>query len=234
MKKPKVSVILPVYNGKRFIRQAVKSVFDQTFDNFELIVIDDGSTDKTFQTLSVFKDKRIRIIRNDQNLGVAKSLNIGMNVARGEYIARCDGDDINLKNRFKTQVKFLDNHQDYALVGSNVRLIDEKGKAIGMQKYPQTDQKIRKEIFIKNPVSHPSVMLRRNIIKKIGGYREFFNGAEDYDLWFRLLHLGKLYNLSGYLVKRRIHSQVVTKKDHFKVEILAIILRIIHLFNNYF
>lgn len=228
MKNPRISVVLPVYNAEKFISKSLSSILEQTYKNFELLVINDGSVDKTEQIVKNVKDKRIKIVKNEQNLGVTKSLNIGLKMSKGEYIARCDGDDVNNLNRFKTQIEFLDKNKDYVLVGSNFEIIDEKGKKIGQTILPETDEEIRKKIMIRNPISHPSVMYRRKVVLKIGGYRQIFNGAEDYDLWFRLLKVGRVYNLKEKLIKRRWHSDVVTKKAHFMIEMKALLVRLIN------
>src|SRR5579862_9611696 len=177
----KLSVILPVYNSDRFIRQSVQSILNQTFRDFELIIIDDGSKDKTEEILKSFKDKqslrdkslkRIKIIKNPKNLGVAKSLNIGLKESKGEYVARCDADDINIKDRFKKQVNFLDKHPDYVLVGSQAELINNSDKKISDTNLPVADKEIRKMMFIRNPILHPSVVFRRKALEKAGFYNE--------------------------------------------------------------
>ncbi len=229
MKNPKVSVIMPVYNSEKYLDKALESILSQSFKDYELIIIDDGSNDGTNEIISRIKDKRTKVITNKKNLGVAKSLNIGLKRAKGEYTARCDSDDINDKDRFKIQVNFLDKNKDYVLVGSSFEIIDEKGRKIGETMLPETDEEIKRKILIRNPILHPSVIYRRKVALKVGGYREFLNGVEDYDLFFRLLRSGKLHNLREKLVKRRWHKNVVTRKSHIKVELLALLVRLLNL-----
>lgn len=229
MSVPKISVIMPVYNCDKFISQAVKSVLDQTFKDFELIIIDDGSTDKTLSIIGKIQDKRIKVFRNEKNLGIAKSLNEGLKLSRGKYIARADADDINMVDRFKIQINFLEKNIEFVLVGSNVELIDQNDKKIGLKMYPESDFALRRSFFIRNQILHPTVMMIKKVVKRVGGYNTYVNGAEDYDLFFRLMEVGKVYNIQKNLVKRRIHENVVTNKNHIKVELLAILVRIIHL-----
>jgi glycosyltransferase involved in cell wall biosynthesis len=172
MKKntPLISVVMPVLNGEKYIGEAVKSVLNQTFKKFELIIINDGSTDNTLKVIDQFKDKRIRIIINEKNLGLVKAINKGIFAAKGKYIARCDADDINKEDRFKKQIDFLEKNSNYVLVGSTVELIDELGKKIdeslvrkGYNSLPITDAQIRKEVLVRNPISHPSIMIRKSL-----------------------------------------------------------------------
>lgn len=229
MKKLKVSVIMPVYNGEKYLTKAIDSILNQTFRDFELIVIEDGSTDSTSELLAAFKDKRIRVVCNKKNIGVTNSLNIGLRQAKGDYIARCDADEINHPKRFERQVNFLNHHSDVVLVGSSVILINQDNMVIGKVDFPQTHEEICRKIIVRNSIAHPTVMFRKKTIEQVGFYRSIFNGAEDYDLWFRMLHKGKVQNLPEYLVKRRIHDNVVTNKYHYKIELLALIIRICHL-----
>lgn len=229
-KKPLISVILPVYNAQNFIKESVASILSQSYNNFELIIINDCSFDQTFSILKSIKDERIKLINNSHNLGVSKTLNIGLKHAQGKYIARCDADDINLPGRFKKQVDFLNKHPGYCLVGSKAIWIDKDGKELDFN-YPLVfkDPQIRKNIFVRNPFIHPSVMFRTNLIKELGGYNNFFNGAEDYDLWFKMIRKGKVFNFKEPLIKRRVHEDVITQKKHIKIEFLALIVRIINL-----
>jgi glycosyltransferase involved in cell wall biosynthesis len=229
MDKPKVSIVMPVFNGEAFLKQALLSILDQTFKNFELIIVDDASTDKTISILKNFKDKRAKIIRNKENLGVSKSLNLGIKEAEGEYIARFDADDICKPDRLKKQVEFLDSHPEYVLVSSGAELINASGKIIGKEDYPSEDKQLRLNLYKRNSFVHPAAMYRKKAFEKVGGYRNIFNGAEDYDLWFRLMRLGKAFNFKEPLIQRRFFSGVITQKRHLKIELLALLVRIINL-----
>ncbi len=230
MKNPKITVLMPVYNCSRYIGESINSILNQSFKDFELIIIDDGSTDETFKVIKKIRSKKIKLFKNKHNLGIAKCLNIGLKKARGEFIARCDGDDINFSERFKIQKDFLESRPDYVLVSSNAFLINEQGKNIGKLIFPSSDKAVRRIIFLKNPIIHSAVMYRKKTIKKINGYRELFNlGGEDYDLWFRLMKQGKFRTLPKFLIKRRITENVFTKKFHFRIEVLALLVRVINL-----
>lgn len=229
MKTLALSVVMPVYNGEKYIKDSIKSILNQTFKDFELIIINDGSTDKTLKIIEQFKEKRIFLYNNKKNLGVAKSLNVGLKLAKGKYIARIDADDLNYPNRFEIQVKFLNQNPEYVLIGSNADWIDRKGNLIPGFKVKLNDSELRKWMFFRNQFFHSSVMFRSSAVKLLGYYNEVLNGVEDYDLWFKMLRIGKVANISKSLIKRRIHENVVTKNKHFKIELLAIIVRLINL-----
>lgn len=230
--RPMLSAVMPVYNGEDFVLRAIRSILTQSFKEFELIVVNDGSTDNTLELLKSIRDKRLSIISSEKNLGLAKAMNLGIRNTEGKYIAKCDADDINVPGRFKEQLNFLEKNKDYVLVGSNAYAINTNGKKIGSIVMPETDKEIKINLIKKNCIIHPTVMYRADVVKKINGYREFFNkGAEEYDLWFRLLDYGKSYNLQKKLIKRRFHDNVYTKKHHFKVEMMALLVRFIHLFD---
>lgn len=229
MNKPMISVIMPVFNCAKYIQQTIDSILSQTFKDFEVIIVNDGSTDNTGLIIKKNEDKRLKVINNKKNMGVTKSLNLALQNAKGEFIARCDGDDINTRKRFSIQVEFLSKNSDIILVGSNARIINEKGENIGYCLMPKTDQQIKRMLWMKNPFVHSTVMFKRKALEKIGKYNELFNGAEDYDLWFRLLKIGKAYNIQRALIQRRIHETGVTVKSRFKVELKALFVRIMHL-----
>lgn len=229
MNTPKISVIMSVYNGIPYLKEAVESILNQTYDNFEFIIVDDASIDSSWQYLKSLKDKRIKLIKNKKNLGLAASLNKTLRQAQGDYVARMDADDINLPNRFQKQVNFLNAHRDYILVGSQVQWVDENENSISGFDVPQTDEEIRKKLIWRNQIHHATVMFRKSDIEKIGAYKTRLNGVEDYDLWFRVIKAGKVANLPDRLVKRRLHKGAVTQRDHFKTEVLALIVRAINI-----
>lgn len=226
MKKPKVSVVMPVFNGEKYLKQAIESILNQTFKYFELIIVNDASTDKTEKIIKSFTDKRIKLINNQKNLGVAKSLNIGLKKAKGSYIARMDTDDISMAKRLEKQVEFLKKNPKVVLVGSQCSWINFKGQKINGFKVATDDLIIRKKMFIRNQFHHASVMFKKKDVLKLGGYKHLFNGAEDYELWFRFSDLGKLYNLPEELISRRLYNEAISSKKHFKIEIIALIIRL--------
>lgn len=233
MNNPKVSIVMPVYNQEEYIQETLNSLLTQTFKDFELIIVNDGSSDKTAEIISKFKDQRIKLFNNQTNKGLVYSLNKGLKEAKGQYIARADGDDIYLPARLTKQVEFLDSHSDYVIVGCDATKIDQNGKEIGEINHPETDYQIRMRVLKwSNVLLHPGVVFRAQTIKKVGGYRRLFSiGAEDYDLWFRLLREGKAYNIKEKLMKRRFISLAYSQKHHKRVELMAIVARLVNLPN---
>ena len=197
--KPKISVLIAVYNAEKYIQQALKSIYNQTYQDFEIILVDDASTDKTSEILFNMKDSRTFIYRNSENKGLTKSLNIGLKLCRGEYIARMDADDISHPQRFKKQVRYLDENPKCLVLGSWYGRIDSTGQIWGTKETPTTYENIRKNLLIGNCVGHGSAMLRRSSLVEIGGYNEKYICAQDYDLWLRLSEVGELRNLGEYL-----------------------------------
>jgi glycosyltransferase involved in cell wall biosynthesis len=215
---PVVTVLLAVYNGDRYLRPAVDSILAQTFTNFELLVIDDGSTDRTLQILRTYEqaDRRVRIVTRP-NRGLTNTLNEGLGLARGKYLARMDADDLCLPERFAKQVAFLDAHPDCVLLGSRVLVIDSEGMPIReMASETGHDEIDAAHLGRGWPVVHPAVMMRLDALKKIGGYRDEFNTLEDLDLFLRLAEVGKLANLPDVLLHYRQHFASVTHSREAK------------------
>jgi glycosyltransferase involved in cell wall biosynthesis len=209
---PKISVIMSVFNGEKFLHSAIDSILNQSFRDFEFIIVNDGSTDNTLVILNLYalSDNRIIII-NKENTGLSKSLNTGLSIAKGEYIARIDADDICLENRFLKQVKFLDTHSDYILVGSSVIYINEDDNFIGYSSPVITNKAIKKKLKKGNPIAHPSVMLRKTAIDAVNGYEENIKQTfEDFYLWHRIKNLGKFFTFSTPLIKYRITNNSIS------------------------
>lgn len=205
MSNPLITILLPTYNGSRFITGSVESVLQQTFQDWELLVIDDGSIDDTREIVKEYerKDKRIRLIKNPVNLGIQKTLNKGLLEARGEYIARIDDDDRWVdKKKLEAQIMFFRNYPEYVLVGTGVIVIDEKGRELFRFLNPQTDKEIRNIILSKNCFTHSSVVFKKDIALEYGGYNESedVRHAEDYDLWLAMGTKGEFYNIAEYSV----------------------------------
>ena len=227
MQKQKVSVLLPTYNGGKFITKAIESVLKQSFNDLELIVIDDGSSDYTSKIVEEFahKDGRIVFVRNKENLGIQKTLNKGLGIAKGEYIARVDDDDEWVdKNKLSEQVTFLDENPDYVLVGTGVIMVDENRNELFRFLQPSTDKLIRNRILFKSCFTHSSVLFRKESIMNLGGYSEDekHRHVEDYYLWLRLGNVGKLYNLPTYGIKFMLRGEAISarhKKEQFKKNI---------------
>ena len=208
--KPKVSVLLAVYNCEKFIDQALKSIYDQTYQDFEVVIVDDGSTDKTSEILHDMKDSRTSIHTNSENKGLATSLNIGLNFCTGQYIARMDADDISLPQRFEKQVRYLDENPNCAALGSWCIRIDSNNKIISNWRHPTEFEGIKKRLLEENSIFHGTAMVRRHSLMEIGGYNEKYRYSQDYDLWIRLSETAKIQNLGEFLYLLRSSPESVS------------------------
>lgn len=214
---PLISVILPVYNAEKFLKQAIESVLSQSFTEFEIILINDGSTDDSEKEIKAFNDSRIRYFLNKTNLGLIDTLNKAIGLSRGKYIARMDADDICEPNRFEKQYKHLESNPDVVICGSWARIIDESNATKGRIKRIDSNELIRANMLFTTPFIHPTVMIRREIFDT-HLYNANAKHCEDLELWVRLsqnLHY-KFHNLPNYLLKYRIHSSniSVTQNDY--------------------
>jgi hypothetical protein len=201
---------MPVYNGEQFLEEAVESIQRQTFADWELVAIDDGSQDSSRSVLRRFAaaDPRIRVIENETNGGISAALNSGWQEARGAYIARLDADDVALPERLARQVDVLNAHPSVAVVGSAAILIDLEGRRLSIAQVPTSNRAIKRILPRRNCFNHPSVTLRRTALEAVGGYR--FDHVEDYDLWLRLAERFGLANLSDPMILYRIHAEQVS------------------------
>ncbi len=204
---PRVSVVLPVYNAERFVGEAIDSILGQTLADFELIVIDDGSTDATGTILAdrAARDPRIRLVTRE-NRGLTPTLNEGLAAARADYVAIMNADDVALAERLERQAAFLDAHPAVAAVGSQTRLILADGTPGPSVSLPQTPADVRAFLPKASPLAHPAVMFRRAAVIAAGGYRPQIEPAEDYDLWLRLADRYGLANLPNVLLHYRVHG----------------------------
>jgi glycosyltransferase involved in cell wall biosynthesis len=213
MNIPEVSVILPAFNSGKYIGRAIESVLRQTFSDFELIVVNDGSTDNTEQVVQSFSDQRIRYVKNPKNEGLIHSLNRAIDLSRGKYIARMDGDDICQPARFAKQKLFLDQNQEVAVVASTIEFINELEEKTGdwkLDKQTITPEQIKRTILKENCIAHPTVMMRSEIIKELK-YQRYQENIEDYDLWLRILGRGdKIAKIDEPLLLYRIHANSIT------------------------
>jgi hypothetical protein len=203
---PAVSVVMPVYNGESFLRDAVDSVLTQTLAEFELIVIDDGSTDSTPEILAGYaaQDQRV-LVHRQPNSGRAIALNRGFAVARAPFVARLDADDLAVTHRLEHQRQFLLEHPEVAVVGGAITFVDRAARSFAEVRYPLADVEIRKALEHTTPLAHPAVMLRRDAFDRVGGYRVQFKVAEDIDLWLRLAVENSFANLPEPVTRYRIH-----------------------------
>jgi len=206
---------MSVYNGERHLREAIESILNQTFTDFEFIIIDDGSSDGSLNIIRSYEDPRIKLICNTKNIGLTDSLNIGVRIARGTFIARMDADDISLPTRFEEQIVYLKKNPGISILGTDVQLINHKGDIIRRKNnplFPTRPNLISWTLFFRSCVNHPTVMARKNVYEKIGGYRTSFRYAQDYDLWLRAAEEHSISNIPRELVKLRKHSESLSKK----------------------
>lgn len=201
---PKISVIMSVHNGMPYLKTSVESIVKQSYKNFEFIIVNDASTDGSWQYLKSIKDKRITLLKNTKNLGLATSLNKALKHTQGNFIARMDADDICLPKRFETQLKFMEDNPDIDLCGSWVKLIDKKGKIVGDKTYPTSSAMINKVLPLYNPIIHPTFFAKRSFFIKNHGYDEKYDYSEDYELLMRTKKNYKFANINRYLLKFRI------------------------------
>jgi glycosyltransferase involved in cell wall biosynthesis len=212
MTVPRVSVILPVRDGERFVAEAVRSIVDQTLADFELLVVDDGSSDATPSILAEVRDERLRVLRQEP-LGLVAALKGAIAEARAPYLARMDADDVSLPARLERQVSFLDARPEVALVVPGVQAIDEEGRPGEMVVVPEDDASLRRRLLLRNPFTHGAVLVRADAVERAGGYRADYGANEDYDLWRRIAREWKLGAIPEVLYRYREHGAAVTKLD---------------------
>ncbi|HEX6624956.1 MAG TPA: glycosyltransferase [Pyrinomonadaceae bacterium] len=204
---PKVSVLMAVYNGERYLREAIDSILGQTFADFEFIIIDDASTDRSFEIAGGYADPRIRLVRNERNLGLTLSLNRGLDLARGEYVARMDCDDLSLPERLAKQVAFMEANPDVGACSTWAFDIDSAGNVIGKRELPVGEQ--LDNFYWRRSLIHPAAMFRFD--RSAGPrYDPAFRYAQDYDLWFRIRAERRLCNLPEHLLLYRVHEESIT------------------------
>lgn len=202
---PLVSVVMSVYNGEKYLEEAIGSILNQTFTDFEFIIIDDGSTDGTRAILESYNDSRIALVYNQENIGIPRSVNRGLALVRGKYVARMDADDVAMLHRFERQVAFLEKHPEIGILGSACQLIDTNGREQGFWQVPTNDLQIRWKSLLATPFWHPTVMMRCDVLIQNGlKYDEALLAAEDYDLWTRMLKYTCGANLSEPLIQYRL------------------------------
>jgi glycosyltransferase involved in cell wall biosynthesis len=217
--KPKVSVIMSVFNGQAFLGESIDSILSQTLKDLEFIIINDASTDSTAEILTSYSDPRIKIVSNTENLGLTKSLNKALKTAQGEYIARQDAGDISLANRLDAQYSFLEENKDFFLTGSRVIKIDRTGKESTKPKLPVSENALKQRLLKENSIFHPAIMFR-NTNKLF--YRKKFKYAQDYDLYLLLLSQGKrMINLPDFLVKYRLDSGSISFSKRIQQALFA-------------
>lgn len=230
MKKPKLSVFMPVYNSEAYLAEAIESILAQTFSDFELIIIDDASTDSSYGIIEKYarEDDRIKTYRNRANSGIAMTCNKAVYLSGGEYIARMDSDDIALKHRLEVQWDFMRTNRHLSLCGGWAYIIDERGREIGTFKRPCGWKKINRIIRYTNPVIHPtSFMVKRGFLQ-VGGYRNF-SVSSDYDLLLRMNCAGmKFDNVPTCVLSYRVRASSITHLDGVSQRIMVNAIRELH------
>ncbi len=221
-RSPRITVLMSVFNGEPYISESVRSILNQTFTDFEFLIIDDGSTDGTSKILERFSenDSRIRVLRQN-NQGLIASLNLGLSLARGQFIARMDADDISLPRRLFEQVIYLEANPSIGLVGGQVAVIDESGSSHALKrlKFPTSARAARKKLHFGSPVAHPACMFRTRLAKSSGGYRSYFTHCEDYDLWLRISEKTETSNLKNTVLLYRVHdTNTSVMKRHLQIK----------------
>lgn len=214
--QPLITVLMPVYNCEKYILEAVESILKQTYSNFKLLIIDDCSIDGTVEKIKSVTDNRIQLIQKPKNSGYTNSLNYGLQIANGKYIARMDGDDISLPTRFEKQVAFLEANEDVVVCGTAFEILHNNFYI----RVPENNDEIKVGMLQECKIGHPTVMMRTSFLRE----QQFFYNtkmepAEDYDLWVRMIHLAKFHNLQESLLKYRVHqNQVSSQRNQTQVD----------------
>lgn len=209
---------MSVYNAEKFIDKCIRSILNQTFREFECIVIDDASTDNTYKLLTSFEDRRLKIIKNEENKGLTKNLNYAIKLSQGNYIARMDGDDICCYDRLQVQYNYMMSHPDVDVLGSNAYLIDENDNIVGTTMECYTNDDIQVKMQLMNPMLHPTVFMKSRVIKHFM-YNEQYRTCQDFELWNRMGRQCKFANLSRETIFYRINIYGATRKAKNNIEV---------------
>jgi len=231
MKTIPVSILMACYNAERFLRESICSILNQTFQDFELIVVDDGSTDGTYCLINEYakSDSRIRILVKEHT-GLSDSLQYGLKLAQGEWIARWDADDFADSKRLEKQLNYIQKYQNLLLIGSGCVEVDEKGKFIKKHKYPEDHQTLVRNLEkFKKFFPHSSAFFSRKKAIFVGGYRSRFMYAQDRDLWFRLIEVGRIACVPEPLIYLRKHSKSISHEHYSKQLLLGIAAAVCHI-----
>lgn len=214
-KKPLVSVIMTAKNFERFVDEAIASIMNQTYKNLELVVVDDASTDKTADIIRGWekKDGRVVAIFNTESILPSRARNKAAQIARGKYLAILDSDDVALPERLSTQVDYMETHPELAAIGSHAEIIDVNGKHLSEKRKSKNITDIRYAMVLQNQFIHSSVMMRKGVFDRLGGYRSEYDFAEDYDIFSRILETGDMSNVDAVLIRFRASSGGVTTQS---------------------
>lgn len=215
----KISVLLPVYNAEKFLARTLDSLLSQTFKDFEILALNDGSSDNSMAILQEYAKRDDRVVVIDQkNLGLVKTLNKAASMAEGEYLARMDSDDLSLPRRFELQLEAFEKHPDAVLVAGGFDVMDEDDDIIYHDPVPTENEDLKRAMFVRNPIAHGSVMIKRAAFEKVGGYSEECGPTEDYELWSRLADTGNFIATGSTIFRWRINPNGITQS---KAKIMA-------------
>ncbi|MDX2173404.1 MAG: glycosyltransferase [Bacteroidota bacterium] len=214
MINPLISIILPVYNAQDYIKESIDSILNQTYKNFEFIIINDGSTDKSEEIILSFNDSRIKYF-SQKNIGLAGTLNVGLNFATGIYIARQDQDDISHKDRLEKQIDYLEKNPSILLLGTRAKIFSNSQQDLRFHNHATHPAELKFDLLFDNPFVHSSVMFKKEIINEIGNYNTDKSFFEDYELWSRFSAKGSVANLKNVLVDYRHHEQGLSKSTTY-------------------
>ena len=206
---PKVTVLMPVYNGEKYLREAIESILNQSYSDFEFIIVNDGSTDNTVEILNEYTDSRIKRINNLKNIGLVGSLNCAIETAQGKLIARMDADDISTPDRFEKQVAYLDAEPKVSVLGTYMKHIDAEGNNLGILNVPCNHNLIKWKMLFETSMFHATVMMRKKDLDKVGNYSTDYQHIEDTELWSRMIDNARFSNLNEVLYIRRWHDESV-------------------------
>lgn len=208
---PAVSIIISVYNGEQTLVRAFQSIFDQSFQDFEVICVNDGSTDGSSKLLEIWQERypeQLRIVNNHTNIGLTRSLNLALSKATGTCIARLDADDFWEPRKLEMQMSFLETHPECGIVGSNYINISGPNDRLHKIRLPETHAEITRALFRRNPFGHSCILAKADLFKAVGGYDERIRYGQDYDLWLRCFPLTRFHNLQEFLCTRTLGNNL--------------------------
>ncbi|TDE18686.1 glycosyltransferase family 2 protein [Dyadobacter psychrotolerans] len=223
---PETTVLIPAYNCGKYIKETLDSVLKQKYKDYEILIIDDGSTDNTSQVIDTFKNKKIKYLRNSENAGIVETLNHGLKIANSEFIARMDADDVMLGNRLEEQISFLQKNADFGMVGGWYRIMDENGRFLSTSKTHQDSDFLKLGLIFRNQFAHPAVTMRTAIVRELA-YDPEFQYCEDHDLWIRFSEVCKVTNLPEQYLSYRWYSgnSCNRKQKELKTAVLRLLSR---------
>ncbi len=233
---PKISVVMPAYNSEKYIAEAIESILNQTFTDFEFIIINDGSTDKTEEIILSYNDERIVYLKNEKNMGIVYTLNRGLDIANCEYIARMDSGDIALPTRFEKQLKYIKKHKNIAALGTAINIF---GKDIKTSVFQNSNnyKKTKPELLFNSPLAHPTVIIKKSVLNDHNlRYEEEYKGLEDFVLWWRIAKYANIASLKESLLNYRMHNNQISSSRNpaFEQKFKKFLLERINIFNIYY